>query len=82
MVLTVQDLLGLIAREVQGCEMNVVRGGAEKSLRHLGTACKTLGIADKQIEIASEEAVKKSSPRKSASGSNESARTDGSGQEE
>ena len=75
MKLTVEQLLGLVAREVQALENNLVKGAASKNLRRLHQNLVAAGINENEVEIKSETAVKKVSKPKSEPGSKMSAGT-------
>ena len=69
MKLTVEQLLGLVAREIQALDKNLVRGAASKNLQRLHQNLRAAGIIENEVIIESEAAVKKVSKPKSASGS-------------
>ena len=68
MKLTVEQLLGLVAREVQALENNLVKGAASKNLRRLHQNLRAAGISENEVTIESEAAVKKVSKAESDSG--------------
>ena len=75
MQLTVEQLLGLVAREIQDLDKNLVSGAARKNLQRLHQNLRAAGICEKEVTIESEAAVKKVSKPKSGSGSTKSVPT-------
>lgn len=72
--LTVEELLGLIAREIQSFpEQNLVKGAASRKIRALHGHLRQMHLLDVTVQIESEDSVKKSSNPASDSGSKKSA---------